>query len=325
MDNTGNYITYGELLLELRVGGSSKVKASSITLSNKVADPAGDIYDYSVASGDPTPLVGDVVLQAGYTDCIAELLTTPNRLRIQNTAPVNPIQNGTSQLLHSDEVTKNRGESLIQLSMAKIDRETGQFFNRRSGVFQIEGNNSPVLFLNVPIIEIRSLKINGTEQELIEGKLNDFIALKGRSQPQDDRWNPRIKLNTRTDNIFSGVFTNRVFLKDTFTEIDGDFGFLEADGRTPLLIKDAAFIDVIDGIENPTAQTSGTPTTGSLKRLKVDLHEQEFFEPKGQSQAFQASTDEAFNRIMAQYRRPILIGGSFTEVRERTGFNHGWA
>ncbi len=316
MDNTGLYVTYAELLLELARGKSTKVKVSTITLANKVTDPLGDLYDFTVASGDPTPKIGDVVEQAGYTDCIKEILTTPDRIRIQKTGAENPIQNGPAQLLHSDEVTKSRGEALLRLSMARIDRETGQFFNKRSGVFQFEGNNSPVLFLNDPIIEIRSLKINSTEQELVEGKLHDFIALKGRTEPQDDRWNPRIKLNTRTDNIFSGAFTNRVFLKDTFTEIDGDFGFLEADGGTPLLIKEAALIDVLETIENPSAQTSGDPTTGSLKRLKIDIHEQEFFEPKGQSQVFQASTNEKFNRIMAQYRRPILIGGSFREISE---------
>ena len=316
MDNTGPYITYGELLLELARGKSMKVKVSTITLSNKSVDVNGDIYEYTVASGDPTPKVGDVIEQAGFTDCIKELLTAPIRLRIQTTGVLNPIQNGPAQLLHSDDVSKNRGESLILLSMARIDRETGQFFNKRAGVFQLEGNNSPVLFLNVPIIGIRTLKINGTEQELIEGKDKDFLALKGRFEPQDDRWNPRIKLNTRTDNIFSGAFTNRVFLKDTFTEIDGDFGFLDPGGNTPLLIKEATLIDVIESIENPAAQTSAEPTTGSLKRLKVDLHEQEFFEPKGQSQVFQAGTNERFNRIVAQYRRPILIGGSFREVRE---------
>ncbi len=316
MDNIGPYITYGELLLELARGKSSKVKVSAITLANKVVDTLGDLYDFTVASGDPTPKIGDVIEQAGYTDCIKEILTTPDRIRLQKTGTENPVQNGPAQLLHSDDVPKSRGEALVRLSMARVDRETGQFFNKRSGVFEFEGNNSPVLFLNVPIIGIRSLKINSTEQELIEGKLNDFLALKGRTEPQDDRWNPRIKLNTRTDNIFSGAFTNRVFLKDTFTEIDGDFGFLEADGNTPLLIKEATLIDVIDAIENPEAQAAGEPTTGSLKRLKVDIHEQEFFEPKGQSQVFQASTNERFNRIVSQYRRPILIGGSFREIRE---------
>lgn len=315
MDNVGPYITYEELILDLARGKSSKVKVSNISLANKVVDTLGDLYDFNVGSGDPTPKIGDVIEQAGYIDCIKEILTSPDRLRLQKTGAENVVQNGPAQLLHSDEVSKSRGESLIQLSMARIDRETGQFFNKRSGVFQFEGNNSPILFLNVPIIEIRSLKINSTEQELIEGKLNDFLTLKGRTEPQDDRWNPRIKLNTRTDNIFSGAFTNRVFLKDTFTEIDGDFGFLEVSGSTPLLIKDATLIDVIDTVENPATQTSDA-TTGSLKRLKVDIHEQEFFEPKGQSQVFQASTNERFNRIMAQYRRPILIGGSFREVRE---------
>lgn len=316
MDNTGLYVTYAELLLELARGKSAKVKVSLITLANKTVDPLGDLYDFTVASGDPAPKIGDIIEQPGYTDCVKEILTTPDRVRIQKTGTENSIQNGPAQLLHSDEVTKSRGEALLRLSMARIDRETGQFFNKRSGVFQFEGNNSPVLFLNVPIIEIRSLKINSTEQELVEGKLHDFIALKGRAEPQDDRLNPRIKLNTRTDNIFSGAFTNRVFLKDTFTEIDGDFGFLEADGSTPLLIKEAALIDVIETVENPSAQTSGEATTGSLKRLKIDIHEQEFFEPKGQSQVFQASTNEKFNRIMAQYRRPILIGGSFREISE---------
>ncbi|MEZ4871288.1 MAG: hypothetical protein R2827_03375 [Bdellovibrionales bacterium] len=200
--------------------------------------------------------------------------------------------------------------------MAKIDRDTGQFFNLRSGIFQIEGSNSPILFFNVPIIEIRELKINGTDQVLIEGRDYDFLALKGRIQPQDDRWNPRIKLNTRTDNIFSGVFTNRIFLKDTFTEIDGDFGFLEPDGSTPPLIKRAAQILVIEEIENPISSSASNPTTGSLKRLKIDLHEQEFFEPKDQNQAFGASANDEYNRIVAQYKRPLLIGGSFREARE---------
>lgn len=316
MDNTGLYLTYAELLLELQNSGSTKVVKSDITLSNKAVDSGGDLYEFTVPSGAPSPAVGDVVLQAGFTDCIVEILTTPDRIRIVNTGAENPIQNGPANLLHSDEIPKKRGESLIQLAMAKVDRDTGQFFNKRAGVFQLEGNNSPVLFFNVPIIEIRQLKINSTDQILNEGRDNDFLALKGRAQPQDDRWNPRIKLNTRTDNIFSGVFTNRIFLKDTFTEIDGDFGFLEPDGSTPALIKRAIQFLVIDEIENPITSSAANPSTGSLKRLKIDLHEQEFFEPKDQGQAFGASANDEYNRIVAQYKRPLLVGGSFREARE---------
>ncbi|PIS11120.1 MAG: hypothetical protein COT73_05640, partial [Bdellovibrio sp. CG10_big_fil_rev_8_21_14_0_10_47_8] len=78
----------------------------------------------------------------------------------------------------------------------------------------------------------------------------------------------------------------------------------------------AMHILVIEEIENPITSSASNPTTGSLKRLKIDLHEQEFFEPKGQSQAFGASANDEYNRIVAQYKRPLLVAGSFREVLE---------
>ena len=141
MDNSGLYITYSELILELLNSGSTKVTKSDVTLSNKAIDAGGDIYEYSVPSGAPTPNIGDIILQAGYTDCIVEIISGPDRLRIEKTGPLNQIQNGPANILHSDSVTKARAISLIQLAMAKIDRDTGQFFNLRSGIFQIEGSN----------------------------------------------------------------------------------------------------------------------------------------------------------------------------------------
>jgi hypothetical protein len=94
MDNIGPYITYGELLLELARGKSSKVKVSAITLANKTIDVLGDLYDFTVASGDPAPKIGDVIEQAGYADCIKEILTTPDRIRLHKTGAENQIQNG---------------------------------------------------------------------------------------------------------------------------------------------------------------------------------------------------------------------------------------
>ncbi|MEZ4871289.1 MAG: hypothetical protein R2827_03380 [Bdellovibrionales bacterium] len=64
MDNSGLYITYSELILELLNSGSTKVTKSDVTLSNKAIDAGGDIYEYSVPSGAPTPNIGDIILQA---------------------------------------------------------------------------------------------------------------------------------------------------------------------------------------------------------------------------------------------------------------------
>ena len=316
MDNTGPYISYAELLAELSFGGSTKVSKSNITLSNKTVDGGGDFFDFTVASGDPTPQVGDVILQAGIADCILEVLTTPDRIRVQKTSTDNMIANGPASILRSESVPKYRGETFIKRAMDTIDRDTRQFFNKRSGAYRIEGNNSPIMFFPVPIISINKLLINSTDLELIAGRDQDFEVFNGRELPQDDRWNPKIKINLRSDSIFSGLrSTAKVFLRNTRTEIEGEFGFLEPDGSTPSEIKEATLIKVVDMIEMPVAKTAASTPTGALKRIKVDLHEQEFFEPSSQEQTFQASPNERYNNIIAKYRSTHLIGGSFREVR----------
>jgi len=316
MDNTGNYIEYADLLLELSIAGNPKVKKSSITLSSKTIDVSGDIYNFVVAGADPVPLVGDVISQAGFPDCIIEILASPDRLRIVKTGAENPIANGTANLLHSDDIPKATGNKLILEAMELIDRHTGRFFNKRTGVFKVEGNNSHMMHFDVPIIEITKLIINDTSTELLEGEDKDFEAFKGRAQPQDDRWNPKIKINIRTDSIFSGVFTNRVFLKDTRTEITGSFGFLEPDGSTPILVQKATKLIAFDLIAKLGSTKAAGTSAGTLRRVKVDLHEKEFFEDRGINRGFQATGNKEVNNILAIYKRPFLVSGSFKILRD---------
>ena len=315
-DNTGDYVTYGELLQELYLADSTLVTASDITLSNKTVDAGGDIYEYTMASG--SPLVGDVISQAGETDCIIEILTTPNRIRIEKTDAENLIANGTAKLLHSDKVYKKRGLELIHQAMDFIDEKTGQFFNKRTGTFDIEGNNTNTLFLNVPIIEITKFLINSSDVEISEGIDYDFVAFKGRARPQDNRRNPMIKLNfgRARNSIYANSLTNRYFARGTFQTIEGSFGFLEPDGTTPSLIKKATLILALRDVNAPLAGSSTSGTVGPLKRQKVDLHEEEFFELKGQTSKGTLSGNEEVDRIIANYKSPIGIGGSFKRLPE---------
>jgi len=315
VDNTGPYLTYGELLCALATGGSPLVSKIKITLSNKVVDAGGDIYDFvKVTAGDPDPVVGDVIEQLGFGSCIIEF-PTPTTVRIELTGAANLIVNGPANNLHSDTIPKHRGNAIIQESMDFIDEFTGQFFNLRAAIVRLEGNNTPTMWLPVPIIEIRELVINSTSNALVEGEDNDFVAFKGRSRPQDDRRNPRIKLNVGSgrDNIFSGALTNRVFVKETLTKIDGDFGFLEENGSTPSLIKRATELLSIIQINSPTAQATSS-STGPLKRLKIDLHEQEFFELKDSTARGSLSGNSEVDRILAKYQAPIRIDGSIEET-----------
>lgn len=311
MDNENNYLSYGELLLQMSLAGNSKVVKSAITLSAKVTAVEGDTFTFSVGGSDPTPQVGDVIHQAGKTACIVEFPSL-TEIKIDTTGE---IANGPANLLHSETVPKAYGEQLIKQAMDLIDERTGQFFNKRTATVKLEGNNTSLMHFPVPIISIDELLINSTKTELKEGEDFDYVAFTGRQRPQDDRRNPRIKLNIgrgRGD-IYSGSLVSRVFRKGTLSQFTGSFGFLEPDGSTPALVKKAVTILVMEDVSEPVGKTQSTTTgAGPLKRLKVDLHEKEFFE-SSQNKASVNSSDsgnEEVDRIIALYRSPIRISGS---------------
>lgn len=306
MDNEGLYLEYDELILELYLGSSSAVTSTEANLSNKTVDAGGDIYDI-----DQAPKIGDVIYQAGNV-AIVIAIPSAGKVQIDQTGAENPIVDGPCEILNSPTVPRAVGEELIKEAMDKIDEATGQFFNKRTGTFQIEGDNIPVMWFPVPIIEITKLVINSTDLELDEGEDKDFVAFKGRQRPQDDRRNPRIKLNVGRgrDSIYVAPLTTRVFAKNTLTTIEGSFGFLEPDGSTPRLIKKATKLITIGQINKPITETAGTEDTGPLKRLKVDLHEEEFFELKSEGNVGAFYGDAEVEAILAKYKTPIRISGS---------------
>ena len=315
-DNTGQYITYEQLLLEMYLAGNSKVVATDITLSNKTVDAGGDVYEYSTTG---TLQIGDVITQAGYTDVVIEILVTPDKLRLEKTGAENPIVNGPAKFLHADTIPKASAERIIQQAMDLIDENTGQFFNKREGAFPLKGRNTRIMHFPVPIIEITELKINSTDTVLTEGEDFDYVVFSGRQNPKDDRKNPKIELSLGNGggSIYTGNITSRKFLKDALTHFTGSFGYLEEDGSTPLLIQRATTLLVMKDINEPIGSSlSSTSGTGPLKRLKVDLHEKEFFENSSNKESVKstASGDAEVDRIIALYRTPIRVGGSFIGI-----------
>ena len=308
MDNAGPYLKYDELIVELWLAANTVVsKVADTTLSSKTVDAGGDIFEYS----GTTPAVGDVVNQLGKSATIIELLTAPNRVRVDETDVDSDVANGAAMFLRSTSIPRFRGEALIEQFSDFIDEQTGQFFNKRAADVALEGNNTDTVWLPVPIIEITSLILNNAEPALTEGIDEDFVAFKGRARPQDDRRNPRIKLGIRADDsIFSGPRHNR-FIKRTLTHIVGYFGFLEPDGSTPLLIKKAVTILAAKEINTPA--TSSAAGLGTLKRVKVDLHEKEFFKLGDSGVATPPANMSGIpevDQIIAKFKTPIRIGGS---------------
>lgn len=320
MDNTGNYVEYDELIAELFEDGSSLVSNETTTLSAKVVDSGGDIYTFSGG----TPQINDVLYQGGE---IAVIIGQPSgtQIQINKTGAENAIVNGSAKFLRSARLTKRRATGLINSHMQFIDRATRNFFNKRSGTFHIEGDNGPTLYLPVPIIEITSMKLNSSDIVLTEGEDNDFVAFSGRQSPTDDRKNPMIKLNVGRgrSSIFQGI-TNRIFARHTLTEIIGSFGYLEPDGSTPEPIKRAMKLLIFKELNVPLSSTGSTGTTqaGPLRRLKVDLHEQEFF-ASGVAERDKKSHLSGIHEvdvILAQYKSPIIVSGSIPRFNPQANY-----
>lgn len=310
-DNIGPYVLYDELIVDLFLSGSNIVSnIGEITLSNRTVDIGGDLFDYTPTT--PTVKVGDVINQLGKSAIVKAILTGPDRIRVDETPT--DLENGVADALRSTNLPRFKAEELIQSSSDFIDEQTGQFFNKRifddTNPLKLEGNNTPTMWFPVPIIAIAKLLINSTDLELTEGEDDDFVAFKGRARPQDDRRNPRLKLNVGSgrDNIFVGT-TSRIFVKEALTHIEGDFGFLEPDGSTPVLIKKAVRALVAKEVNVPITSSSVSGGTGPLKRKKVDLHEEEFFELRSAQRINMSGIGEV-DQIIAKYKAPFRIDGS---------------
>lgn len=320
MDNTGNYVEYEELIAELHEDGSSSVTAETTVLSAKVVDAGGDLFTFTGG----TPQINDVLYQGGE---IAVVIGQPlsNQIRIDRTGAANTIVNGSAKFLRSSQLTKRRATSLIKTHMQFVDRATRNFFNKRSGAFQIEGDNSPTLFLPVPIIEVTKLMLNSSDVELTEGEDFDFVAFKGRQSPTDDRKNPMIKLQVGRgrDSIFQGI-TNRIFARHTLTLLEGSFGYLEPDGSTPEPIKRAMKLLIYRDLNQSITGTGGNSQSqaGPLRRVQVDLHEKEFFAAPTAERDKKAllSGIHEVDVILAQYKSPMIVSGSIPRFSPQANY-----
>jgi len=306
-DNTGSYITYGQVLLQLAIAGDSSVTKATTVLSNKTVNAGGDIYDFVGGS----PLVGDVVSQSGRTASIIALPVS-TKLQISVTGASNPIVNGNAQILHSDTVLKAQTDDEIKTWSDFMDLQTRWWFNARAKTIRLEGRNSNVLLLPVPIISISEIKLNG---DTVGTDLSLFTIFSNRDGIPDDRRNPRIKILSNSQNIFIGR-SGRTFHRGAITEMTGVWGFLESNGSTPMLIQRAVTKLVLNAIKNNMVSQVASASTGAKKAERVDLHETEYFQPDDVRGAPSGaiSGDIEVDRIITMYRGPMGIGGSILDT-----------
>ena len=283
MDNSGNYITIPELLDKLYPSPYVQYK-SKITLSNKT----GSTFEY--ANSTFALAAYDIICQGEYASTVISLGTGPDTLTLGDATD---FVDGLATVYRSTvDVQTLTAKTLAAMQI--FDKHTGQWFNKRELIVNFEGAYTRMVHFPVPIIEVNSIKLND-ETDVFDAA--SYIVYASRTLP-DDRNNPKIKIKTYDR-----------FLKEKLTAIDGAWGYLEPDGSTPVLVKNAiARLVMMDISTDPTQLT-----TSPIKSEKTDLHEIQYAVSATSIASEQNSGrtgDAEVDRIIQLYKAPLSIGGT---------------
>jgi len=205
--------------------------------------------------------------------------------------------------------------SQIEIWQAFLDRACRQWFVPKAATFSFDGNDSNLIGFGVPIISISYLKINSCASELD----TDFYKVYNGVTYPDDRKNPRIKLvHGSNRDIYRGVYEQQLkFRKGVQNqEVSGTFGYLEADGTTPKMIKRALLKLVIEKMLNPVvpgtlsaSMPSPPPIMASIVEEWTDGHKMKYGTSfsTNKSGISGITRDQEILDIIKLYRAPLGI------------------
>jgi len=308
-DNIGNYVTRGQLIIELANAG--KASRNNIALSSGTPTTA-PAKKFTFAPATPTPAIGDWVVQGVFS---AQIISLPTVTEIEIDDGTDFVD-GIAILVQGLTFTGAEIDAFILSAMAFIDRHTRQWFNARTFTAKFVGNNTHLWQAPVAIISVAEVRLNGETPAI---PVADYIVFNGRIMP-DDRRNPKIHLINRDPGVFR--MTSRSFRDDRQTEVDGVWGFLEDDGTTPEMIQRATLkLAVLRCLNTPGGSASSSASSsgkGPIKREETDLHEVEYYDPRSGGSSSDKhdgtglSGDDEIDDIIAAFKSPIIIGGALS-------------
>lgn len=169
-----------------------------------------------------------------------------------------------------------------------LERMCRQWFNPRTIIFSVDGNDSDTLQFGVPIISVDYVKLNGRTDEL---SISMYKVYNGTTYP-DHRQNPSIKLigpgeyDSLEFYARAGLGGRMKFIKGRQNqEIKAILGYVESDGSVPKAIKRALLKLVIEKLTTPIHSTTGDgsvpPVLGSILSETTDEHTIRYGSPGG--------------------------------------------
>lgn len=159
-----------------------------------------------------------------------------------------------------------------------VDNVTRNHFEPVAGTFIFDGNNSHLLHLPMSIISVTSLTVNNGDTAL-DPTL--YRVYNGQRRPQDDRRNPKIELRIEgliTIPTIIPFGATSMFRKGWDQTIVGSFGWTEADGSVPILIRRCTVAIVMTMADQLFFKYAGGrgAGVGPVTREKTDDHELQF-------------------------------------------------
>lgn len=198
---------------------------------------------------------------------------------------------------------------VLELWSRVIDRACGQWFEPREVTARFDGNARDEIHLDVPIIAITSLRINGSTTDLDAA---DFYAYSSRSIP-DDRQDPRVALEA---DVFERGRKNQV-LVGVFGFVDGPDDAEIAELVTPAPIRRAVLKLMREKLQEELeakgeADEDKFVGQGPVIEEVTDSHSRKWGNPflKATRPGTLAgiTSDPEINRIVMLYRRPMIVG-----------------
>lgn len=198
-----------------------------------------------------------------------------------------------------------------------IERATRQWFVPRAMTLTFDGHDGDTVFFGVPVISVSSVKINGRDDAL---DTTYYKVYNNRSGFPDDRKNPKLSLQRGSDrNVFAGPILldgPMRFRKGRMNQtIVGVFGYVEADGTTPKLIKRALMKLVLEKLQKPLYSSGGGAdppaiVSSVIEEEETDGHRIRYGKPGGGTVASKnglsgMTDDPEVLNIIKLYRAPI--------------------
>jgi hypothetical protein len=222
--------------------------------------------------------------------------------------------------VNSNPPTDSAIQASICLWQSFIERATRQWFRPIALELYADGTDSDALHFGVPIISIDELRINDETSPLDPSHYRVYNA----TQYPADRQNPRIKLRDEFEqhrDIYTAPmgYGRTIFRKGRQNQyVKGTFGYVEADGSAPPLIKHALTKLVVEKLAKPVVPGSNGNVLvppilqGIILEEETDNHRVRYAQAGGTLKARAPglagiTSDQEILDIIRLYKAPIGI------------------